>query len=272
MTGRRLTAAEAEHIASLLSDRDWAILRSLAAARMLTGHQLTRLHFHDLSAQTRDRVRRRVLERLTRLRIATRLGRIVGGVRSGSSGWIFALDLAGQRLAQAAAGPCTGRLRRPWTPSALFLAHSLDVAELYVRLAEQARGQAFTVTTFQTEPACWWPDGLGGFIKPDAFVVLSTARFDELSWLEVDRGSESLPTIKRKLSDYLDFMARGQLGPRDVMPRVVVTVPDEPRLAAVEREADRLSSRTDGLFSVVTFAAAADFLARLALQPENHPP
>ncbi len=273
MTARRITWAEAERIGERLGHRDWAILRSLATARVLTGSQLTRLHFHDLSCRTRDRVRRRVLERLTELQIVARLGRAVGGVRAGSSGWVYALGLAGQRVAQldtlATDAP---RARRPWTPSALFLKHSLAVAELFVELVVRARAAAFTVTTFQTEPSCWWPDGLRGFLKPDAFAVLSTDRFDLLTWCEIDRGTESLPTIKRKLADYLDFMKRGQIGPQGVMPHVVVTVPDEARLQAVEHLVGRLLGVADGLFSVVTFTAAVDYLADLALEPENRPP
>jgi hypothetical protein len=273
MTGRRITWAEAERVAERLSPRDWAILRGLAATRVLTGGQLTRLHFHELSAQTRDRVRRRVLERLTQWQIVARLGRAVGGVRAGSCGWVYSLGVAGQRLAQIDARTTdASRVRRPWTPSVLFLTHSLAVAELYVGLVERSRDAAFTVTTFQAEPVCWWPNGLGGFLKPDAFVVLSTVRFDELVWLEVDRGTESLPTLKRKLADYLDFMERGQLGPRDVMPHVVITTSAEARLQAVERLVAGLGPGADEVFSVVGWAAATGSLSRLAQQPEARPP
>lgn len=274
MTAQHVTWAEAERIGERLSQRDWAVLRSLAAVRVLTGDQLTRLHFQDLSSRTRERVRRRVLARLTELQIVARLGRAVGGVRAGSSGWVYALDVAGQRLAQLDRGQRddTGRLRRAWTPSVLFLGHSLAVAELYVRLVEQARGAAFTVAAFQAEPACWWPDGLGGFIKPDAFVALSTERFDELVWLEVDRGTESLPTLRRKLHGYLDFVERGQLGPRDAVPQVVVAVPDEHRYSGVQGLVQRFAGDIDGLFTVVTFSKTADYLTGLTLSQSNRPP
>lgn len=48
--------------------------------------------------------------------------------------------------------------------------------------------------------------------------------------------TESLPTIRRKLRTYLDFLARGGHGPRGVMPRVLVAVPDHNRTAAVRAE------------------------------------
>jgi hypothetical protein len=274
VTAHRVTLAAAERIAAHLSERDWHLVRELRKTRVATGNQLTRLLFDDLSPHTRDRVRRRVLARLADRQVVAVLERQIGGVRAGSSGAVYTLGVAGQRLAQidAASTDELPRIRRPWTPSALFLNHSLAVTELYVRLVERSRSAPFKVSGFETEPACWWPNGWGGFVKPDALVMLSTARYDELVWLEVDRGTESLPTIKRKLLDYVDFVEGGQLGPRDAVPYVVITTPDEQRRSAVRQLVDVLPNVPDGLFSVVTFEEAADFLSGLALDQANKPP
>src|SRR5262249_23681818 len=115
---RRISPARVEQLAERLADRDWAILRSLARVRVLTGIQLDRLHFGDVAASARPRVRRRVLSRLREWRAVTALERRVGGVRAGSVGLIFALDSAGHQvlaLEQRTAGEATptGRVRRP---------------------------------------------------------------------------------------------------------------------------------------------------------------
>lgn len=271
--GRRVTVVQAERIAASLSDRDWAIIRSLAATRLLTGSQLTRLHFHPLSPLTADRTRRRVLTRLKDWQVVAALTRTIGGVRAGSSGLVFTLGVAGQRLLtlDTSREPQT-RIRKPWTPGRLFLAHSLAVAEQYVALVERSRVAGFELTSFQTEPACWWPDGLGGFIKPDAFLVLRTSRYDELVWLEVDRATESVPTVRRKLLGYLDFMARGQLGPEGVMPHVVISTPDDKRCAELGQLVTTLPEVADGLFTVTTAASTTDFLTGLAMGQAIKPP
>ena len=67
MTVRRLSRAVAERLPERLGNRDLAILSDVARVRVLTGDQLTRLHFHELSTKSRDRARRRVLARLAGL-------------------------------------------------------------------------------------------------------------------------------------------------------------------------------------------------------------
>jgi len=274
VTAQRVTWAEVERLAARLSARDWRLVGDLARVRVATGSQLTRLQFHDLSPLTRDRVRRRVLTRLNNWHVVTMLERAVGGVRAGSAGAVYALGTAGQRLSQLAAANSLSmsRVRRPWTPSALFLNHSLAVAELYVQLIERTRSASFTVSHFEAEPMCWWPNGLGGFVKPDAFLVLSSNKYDELAWLEVDRGTESLPTVKRKLNEYLDFVARGQLGPRDVQPYVVVTTPDTKRRDALRQLVASLPHVPEELFTVVRHDEATDHLNGLAVVVCREPP
>lgn len=273
MKGQRVTWAAAERLAGRLSARDWAIIHSLADSRVLSGEQLSRLHFVELSHLTQHRTRRRVLTRLTDWHVLTRLERTIGGVHAGSSGWVYALGPAGQRLSQRAANQqgMAARIRTPWTPGTLFLKHSLDVAEVYVQLTEASRSGEFSLTRFETEPAYWWPDGLGGFLKPDAYLVLSTAGYDELIWLEVDRATESLPTLRRKLTAYANFVARGQLGPSGVIPHVVISTPTPRRTDAVRAIAESVD-QTGGIFRVTNFASAAGQLIELAIGSPEEPP
>jgi len=107
------------------------------------------------------------------------------------------------------------------------------------RLIANAAGLAIRVETFEIEPLCWWPDGLGGQLKPDAYVTLVADQVRDHWWIEVDRATESLPTLTRKLGRYVDFARRGQLGLAGG-PRVLVSVISDRRLEAVRAACDRL--------------------------------
>ncbi|OHV61392.1 replication-relaxation family protein [Pseudofrankia sp. BMG5.36] len=262
MSGQRVSAGQVERLAGLLSERDWRIVIDLQRVKVLTGQQLDQLHFQDVATSARGRVRRRTMARLRDWRVVAALERRIGGERAGSSGLIFTLDTAGRRLLerhQAAPdepAPAT-RIRRPRTPRPLFLAHALAVSQLYVDLAAAVKAvRGLTLDAFATEPACWWPDG-GGWLKPDAYLALASTEFVDHVWAEVDRATESLPTLRGKLHTYLDFLNRGELGPGGVMPRVVISVPDDARAAAIRREVARLPDTGVELFSVVRHEVTA---------------
>src|SRR5258707_10478743 len=130
--------------------------------RVLTGDQLTRLHFWNLALDSRDRTRRRVLARLVTHSLAATLDRRIGGARSGSAGTVYALDVAGQRALPllgadvAMCGPT--RARAPWTPGLPFLGHSLAISGLYSALREHERTRDLALVQFTTEPNSWHPD------------------------------------------------------------------------------------------------------------------
>lgn len=261
MTSSRLSLAAVEQVVQQLGERDRAILLDLARVRLLTGNQLTRLHFHDLSPKTQDRTRRNVLSRLVSIGLVTTLERTIGGIRAGSSGLIYTLDSGGQRalpiiFADASIEP-PNRPRKPWTPSQLFLLHSLGVSELYVQLVEVARMGGLTLAEYRAEPASWFPNGSGGIIKPDAFAVVQFGEVEDTWAIEVDRARESLPTLRRQLLAYIDFAQSGQEGPNGVTPRVLVTVPHEQRLAAVQGLVRSLPEPAGQLLSVALFSEAA---------------
>src|SRR4029077_5935080 len=105
--------------------------------------------------------------------------------------FVYSLGIAGQRLA-GERGPAGGeRVRRPWTPSGLFVTHALDVTELYVRTVESLRNsdELGRLNRFDTEPAAWRSyAGLGGerlVLKPDAFVILRSQQFEDRWFIEL---------------------------------------------------------------------------------------
>jgi hypothetical protein len=267
---RYVSGVYIDQLLDRLSDRDWRIIADVWRCRVLSGDQITRLHFVNISELTRQRTRRVVLARLVEWGILSPFTRRIGGIRGGSAGSVFSLDTAGQRLVhlrwpEAAADE--GRARRPWTPGQLFVAHALAVSAVYVSLVELSRSAGFTVEAFSTEPLAWWPNGNGGYLKPDAYLKLAAGGVTGHWWLEVDRATESLPTIKRKLTIYLDFVGRGQLGPRGVIPRVMLSVPDERRRLGVQAVIDRLPPPADELFVVAIFDDTSRQLTALIEKP-----
>jgi protein involved in plasmid replication-relaxation len=267
MHERRLTRAVIEGIAAGLTERDWAIMNEVARVRVLTGRQLQLLHFSDLQGAHCDRTRRRVLSRLTSLTLLTPLERRIGGARAGSAGLVFALGPAGQRLVAPAAdtrGTPIPRARQPQTPTDRFLGHCLAISQLYVDLVLATRLGQLALQTFRGEPAAWWQDDSAAWVKPDAYVVVGQGDVEDAWAIEVDRATESLPTLKRKLLVYLDLAARSDDGPdRSGLPRVLITVPHEPRQRAVHELIRGLPPPADQLFAVVAQDRAVQYIVRV---------
>lgn len=262
MGERRATRAAVQRLADRLSDRDWAILADVAKVRVLTGQMVGRLHFAHLAGAHGDRTRRRVLERLTATDLLTTLERRIGGARAGSAGLVFALGLAGQRL-MALEGNSLDRTRQPTVPTERFLAHTLAIAELYVSLAEASRTHALTLNDLRAEPAAWWRDSEGEWVKPDAFVVVSAEEVEDTWAVEVDQATESLPTLRRKLSAYLSLAKNDERGPdHGPLPRVLVTVPDEKRLKAVQGLLAIMAEPAAELFVMTIHSGASQKIAQ----------
>lgn len=261
----RITEAYVAGLGSELTPRDQDIIASLDRVRLASVKQLERLHFTSASAQANARQARHTLARLTAKRVVTRLTRRVGGVRAGSSGTIYVLDVAGQRLASAA-GPAGGmRIRKPWTPGLDFLAHHLAVTELYVRAVEVSRESELELLAFDAEPLAWRTfTGIGGarqVLKPDAFIRIGLDRFEDSYFVEVDRATQSGPAIARKLTVYRRYFQTGrEQQRRGVFPKVVFLVPSEVRRQALT---DVISDHADSrdLFEVARYDDAMELLA-----------
>jgi hypothetical protein len=259
----RVTAKTVQELVDQLGERDEKIFRDLWRVRLLSGNQLDRLHFADLTPP--QRARSRVLARLVRYQAVTTLtGRRVGGVRAGSAGLIYTLDAAGQRaLRLLDHGQDDGPARRPWTPGQMFVAHTLAVSELYVRLREAERKQELELLDFRAEPACWQPTTTLGTLKPDAFVLVAWGDVEDAWWVEVDQATESRTTLRRKLELYLLAAQAGQVGPSGVLPRVLITVPDTARRQRMREVVSGLATPADKLFAVTVHAEAVRSIAEV---------
>jgi len=254
---RRLLGPQAlEHIRSGLSGRDLAIVGQVADLRLMTARQIRAVHF-PLSEHEGElaaaRACQRVLARLVRDGLLVRLERRIGGVRAGSAGYIYGLGQAGQKVLGL-----EGPRRRVYEPAGRFVDHTLAVTELIVSVTEAARRGVLELLSLQPEPHCHRQfSGLGGrsVLRPDLFLALGVGEL-ELRWfVEVDRGTESLPVVRAKCRAYDAYYRSGrEQAAHGVFPRVCWLVPGEARAEGVERTIARDRRLERRLFAVTTDA------------------
>ncbi len=261
-----VSARGVAHIRERLSARDLGVIRQVAELRLMSARQLQAVHFPDSehdNEQAATRARQRVLARLTRERLLSRLERRIGGMRAGSAGFVLALGPVGQRVL-ALDGP----RRRSYEPSYRFVDHTLAVSQLIVEVTVAARRGRLDLLDTQAEPRCWRQfSGPGGryWLRPDAFLALGSGEY-ELRWfIEVDRNSESLPVIVRKCRLYADYYQSGQeqAAHGGVFPRVCWVVPDEGRAERVQTAIARNSALPERLFVVTTSGRAVAALGSI---------
>ncbi len=262
MTPGYLTTAALRALESKLTDHDLIILHRVSSLRFVTGSQLTRLCFTDSGDPAIDgRAGRRALLRLTRLGVLERLPRSVGGVRSGSAGFVYRLGLGGQRLATKHGWQPEWRRRRSLVPGSLFLLHTLQVAELHTRLIESERSRRFELLELHAEPSSWRKlDGLGtqrDHLKPDSFVRLGIGEYEDSYFIEVDRGTEGSQTIVRQLAIYTAYHLSGQeQAEHGVFPRVLWLTDTDERIGVIAECVQRLPKGERELFQVARFEDA----------------
>lgn len=247
-----------------LSERDLAVIESVRQHRFLTARQIEQLHFAEhSSAQAGARVCRRVLARLSRDRLLIRLERRIGGIRAGSASFIYALGPIGSRLVDE-------HRRRFTEPSALFLDHTLAVAEAHVQLMIAARTGRLNLIRVDVEPGCWRRfTGSGGApetLRPDLYVVTASGPFEDCWFLEIDRSTESPAAIARKCRAYEIYWRTGrEQEQHGTFPLVGWVAPNHQRVQRIEkviastrnlkRELFR-STTSEGLVELVVGSAA----------------
>lgn len=264
MTSRYVTAARLRELQARLLPRDLVVLRFVSDLRFASGDQLRRLAFADDDRAASARAARRALLRLTRLGVLDRLPRRVGGVRAGSAGFVYRLAPGGQAVAAAQGWQPERRRRRSLTPGTLFLAHTLQVAELHVLLTEGDRSRCFELLELAAEPSCWRAyDGVGGqrvVLKPDSYVRLGVGQWEYSVFAEVDRGTEGSRALERQMRLYADYYRSGH--ERDVFPRVLWLTTTEERAAVISAAARQVSHEARELFAVELFENAVQAMAR----------
>ncbi len=239
----RLAATPVFLTSSRLSPRDSAIVQTVQRYRLVSARQVERLFFADGSERSRGIRKRRTMARLVKWGEVKRLERPVGGWSGGSEGFIY--QPTGSKL----------RIADP---------HTLDIAELFVRLVEAerktSRGEvpgevlhphnSIKLLAFDPEPFCHVQ--LGQLeLKPDAFVRLKTPDGTSRFFVEVDRGTEWRTQLGQKMRRYFQAYINW---PEDTFPKCVWLVPDEQRKRLMESVVRR--QEVPALFDVQLFEDA----------------
>lgn len=265
-----LTGRSVDDVRHRLSDRQRSVLADVALLRTVSGRHLRQLHYADSASGAR--AARRDLGSLTELRVLQRLDRRIGGVRAGSDGFVYALDILGQRLT-------TTEPRRRWwpatTPTVRTLEHRLATSQIYVDLrAAEALGE-LELVDFEAEPSAWRSfTGIGGarlVLKPDAYAVVAVGDLEHHWFCETDRATESLPWIQTKARQYVRYWQSGrEQALHGLFPRVLWIAPTEKRAGQLTEALAALPPEHWQLFAVTTADQAAVRLGGLD-QSSNTP-
>jgi hypothetical protein len=253
---RRTSARQLAAIQQALSEQSTAVLKSIRQMHFMTTRQVERMHFHDGSRTplAAARATRRCLERLHEIGLIERLQRRVGGVRAGSASYVVTLSPVGARFFSDSVR------RRSREPSLLHLDHVLAVTELVVQLKEVERAGAIEILRSEVEPTCWRPfvaaHGARGLLKPDLRIAVVSEDVERHWFVEIDRGSEHAPVIRRKMQTYLDAWRAGIEQDGTPFPQVLWVVPDDRRGDAIERALSALAGMPKGMAAIAISSVA----------------
>lgn len=261
-----------------LSARDRDLIQTVGRLRLVSAEQLERLWFSEISeSATRQRRVRRVLGRLVEHGLVHRLERRIGGVRAGSSGNVYRLAPDGERLLAYWRGDGLGRARGLYEPGEAYVAHTLAVGDLYVRLVEAERAGRVEVIEHQAEPQCWRSfTGLGGralILRPDSYVRLGVGagEFELRAFIEVDRATVGSVALTRKHRAYLDYVRSGrEQAAHGGVPAVVWVTTDQRRVELLDRVAAGLGTDAKRLFFATTSERAMGVLGADSGVDEDH--
>lgn len=255
---RRVDADVLERIASSMPARDREVIDCIAEHRYLTTHQVQSFIFTDHSSpESAARTTRHVLQRLERNALLRPLQRRIGGVRAGSAARVWQLAPAGARLLRD-----DGATHRSHEPSPRFLAHCLAVADVHLALTSLAATDAVQGVSVQCEPDSWrrytGQAGEPRWLQPDLAAVITTDDYDDRWFVEVDLGTESVPTLLRKCGQYESYRASGiEQGNHGTFPLVLWAFTKPERAERFRAAVLRSPRLTPQLYRVATVAQFA---------------
>jgi hypothetical protein len=261
-TAARVSRKQLEQLAGNLQDREHAILQALQHTRYMSSGQVAEFGFSDAASQSAaQRAANRALNHLQDSGLISSLGRRVGGVRAGSSSYVWSLTNPGFRLLNLGNdqdNPNAAQPRkRPFEPSPRFLNHTLGVTELYIQLLGM---NGVTITNIQFEPQCW-REFAGGYntggakqqLKPDLFAVTSDGNYDDSWFFELDLATEAPSRVVGKCEQYEAYYnSNAEQRQSGVFPLVVWIVPDGKRRTAIREHISQATTlRHKELFIVI---------------------
>jgi hypothetical protein len=265
--GRNSQRRQAEQLQTKLTTRDHAVLTSLQDHHYLTTTQLQRFHFDDHQTMSAaGRICRRALTRLAELGVIEHLDRRVGGVRAGSASYVWRLGRIGEALLRLSQ-PQRPRSRHK-EPSLHHLEHCLAIADSHLALLDLARQNVVESATVVTEPSCWRrylaPSGAMATLKPDLYAMTTSGEFEDHWFIEVDRGTESLPTLLSKCAQYEDYRRTADAQhDNGVFPLVLWLMPSVQHAEWLGQAIARTKNLDSGLYRIGTLAELERILSEV---------
>ena len=129
----------------------------------------------------------------------------------------------------------------------------------------QSRNGRLEILQLQAEPACWrTPTGMAGstLLRPDLYVGLGTREYEYRWFIEMDLGTEHLPTLLRKCQAYEAYYRTGhEQHEHGVFPRVLWLMHNAERIERLQAAIDGDIRLTSALFSIVTSEQAITAMA-----------
>jgi hypothetical protein len=200
-----------------------------------------------------------VLHRLHELKVLEHLERRIGGVRAGSASYVWRVGLLGDRLLRLDAAD-QSRARRK-EPSLRWLEHCLAIADAHLTLRDLAAAGRIELLRVETEPRCWRPIDNSSVLKPDLYAVTASGEFEDFWFCEIDRATESLPTLLGKCTQYERYRHTGrEQQAHGVFPLVVWIVPDAARAAQLARAIAASHQLTPELYRLCTPESFKDII------------
>ena len=269
MSRNRLGTKSVAALRALLTARDQAILRTVFDHKFLTSRQLCALHFTDHASDgSATRACNRVLNRLQHHKLLYRLERPVGGHGGGSSSFVWALDAAGDRFMRAEAGKQSRG--RTYEPTTMFLIHTLAIVDVRIMLQRLAREGQIEVLKVVTEPHNWRTSlsrtGTAQIVKPDLHALTASGDYEDAWFIEVDRGTESMPTLLKKCLIYQRHYESGyEQDAHGLFPLVVWLIGSERRRQRLAKDITADKRLNAELFRII----AAEELPALIADPTS---
>lgn len=263
---RRLSKRRLEELELTLGERDKNILLAIQRHRYLMTKQIQRLYFVDAVSPTAAlRATGRSLKKLRELGLIDALSRRIGGVRAGSGSLIWYLTHAGERFMRLHDyRPYPSK--RFFEPSPFFLAHTLAVSELVVRLQEICREDEPQLHVLEPEPECWRSYSEYGkhlSLKPDLYAVTVSGKYEDRWFFEVDLATESPSKVIEKCQRYHKYYQSGlEQKTSGVFPLTVWLVPDTERKERLIAHIKAFFQGQPRLFSVITMEELEELICQ----------
>ena len=272
----RLGRSKLIELIDRLSERDFEILLTLKQSKYLLTGQVQRLHV-PVTATYATAMQNAVnnMRKLRKLGLVKTFDRRIGGVRAGSSSFVWCLTEAGQRLLDLKNGiEPSGRSHRYLEPSYAHMKHTLAIAECYVQLIEISRKhKSILLQTIEWEPECWRPyqnEGHSMQLKPDLAVVTRNAGYIDRWFIEIDMNTEAIPVVVEKCKRYHQYLNTGieQRQHKGVFPIPVWIVVDDDRKKKIISAIKETFKKAPHMFVVIK-SEEFESLIRNGAKPEQ---